>query len=196
MELANTTLYHFKDRRIIDDNWNLGSTFIIDKNYKTYECRDIEPIDINLPEEDQMIEYYKMLNKTKKLSNDDKFVIREKMLELYRSKHLSDEISRMHCMYFCDENSLMYWLRMFPSFYDIYEVRVNGIAFKSSAKLLPKIENNNKYTFKEMEQICQSYWNPNLMDENLCCFAEYLFQGEVYVRKKTDINSIRSRYTI
>lgn len=195
MELKNATMYHFWDRRIISSNWSKGATFTIDKDYKTYECKDITPIDLNLPTVEKIIEYQKMLkNNDLLLTNNDKLVIREKMLELYRAKYLPNEISRMHCMYFCDENSLMYWRRMFPSYFDLYEVKLNGVAFKSSAKLLPHISNCNKHTFKEMEELCRAYWNPNLMDENLCCFAEYLFQGEVYVKKKTNVNNVRSRY--
>ena len=195
MELVNATMYHYKDKRRKSEKWLEGNEFIISKDYKSYECEQIVPIDKNLSLIDKKIEYYTLLkNDNKPLKLADRVNIREKMLELYRSTYCPNEISRMNCMFFCDEQSVVYWDHMFPSYYDLYEVVLNGEAFKTSSKLLPILNCNRSYTYEEFFELCKAYWNPNLMDENLCCFSEYLFQGSVYVKEKLDKEVVRSRY--
>ena len=195
MKLINATMYHFRDGRRKTGRWIEGNKFTIDKDYKSYICENITPIDKDLPLIDKKIEYYSLLkNDGKKLNQSDRVNIREKMLELYRTTYCPNEVSRMNCMYFCDENSVTYWEHMFPSYYELYKVVLNGEAFKTSSKLLPILYSGKTYTYEEFCELCKLYWNPNLLDENLCCFAEYLFQGSVLVTEKMDKEAVRNRF--
>lgn len=197
MILVNKKLYHYIDGRRYNPNWQEGTNFFVGKNYQNNVCKGITPINADEPLINKKIEYYTLLkNNGQHLTSNDKVVIREKMLELYRSMYCPKTISRMNCMYFCDEKSLIYWSHMFPSYYELYEVVLNGEAFKTSSTLLPIISNNYIYTFEEFIDLCNKYWNPNLMDENLCCFSEYLYQGEVYVNAKLDKEKVKNMYII
>ena len=186
MKLVNTTLYHFRDGRRKNNNWMIGSEFTVDSSYQNYVCKDIEPIDSGLSLVEKKIEYYKMLR-----DNESPFNIGEKMLELYREEHYPEIIGRINCMYFCDEKSLEYWSHKFAPYYEVYEVVLNGDAFKSASILFPFGGSN--CTYEEFLKLCDDYWNPNLSSEQVNECAEYLFQGKVFVREKLDIEQIRSR---
>lgn len=187
MKLENATMYHFHKIGVYDANWNIGNQFNVNDSFNNNLCYGVKTIDNNESLIDQKIDYYKLVEE-----DFGKFYIREVMLELFRTINFPDCISRMNCMYFCDEKSLLYWSSIFKFGYDLYKVTLNGEAFKSSSKLLPEM--NEVYTYEQLEAFCNNYWKPNLMDENLNCFAEYLFQGNVIVKEKLDPEQIRSRY--
>ena len=187
MELTNATLYHFRDGRRVNKNWTVGNTFTVDSNYRNYICGDIKPIDANLSIVNKKIEYYSMVK-----NNESAFSIGEKMLELYRSENIPDNIGRIHCMYFCDAESLEYWNHRFPEYYELYEVVLNGEAFKACSLLFPFARTNCSY--EEFLMLCEQYWNPDLSNELLKGYSEYLFQGKVFVKDKLDKETVRSRY--
>lgn len=189
MKLVNKTLYHFRDGRRKNTNWMVGNEFVVDDTYKNFICSDIEPIDINSSLIDKKIEYYSMANDLS-LAFDKA----EKMLELRREEKYPDLISRLNCMYFCDKDSLDYWSHRFPSYYELYEVVLNGEAFKSSSVLFPFAPNN--CTYEEFLKLCDNYWNPDLSDEGIINCGEYLFQGTVFVQEKLDASKVRSRNII
>ncbi|MBR5662599.1 MAG: hypothetical protein IKX00_02975 [Bacilli bacterium] len=185
MKLVNTTLYHFRDGRRKNNNWVVGNKFSVDEDYRNYICSGIEPIDTNTPLINKKIEYYSMANDI-----NFAFTKAEKMLELRRSEKYPELISRFNCMYFCDIESLEYWSHKLPDHYELYEVILNGEAFKSSTLLFPFASNN--CTYEDFLKLCDDYWNPN-MTEELNSYNEYLFQGSVFVSEKLDANKVRSR---
>ena len=187
MELKNKTLYHFRDGRRKNPNWMIGSEFVIDDKYKNHACSKIKRIDSGLPDVEKKIAYYKMLK-----DMESPFNIGERMLELYREEQCPRTVGRINCMFFCDEESLEYWSHKFGPCPELYEVEVNGTAFKTSSILFPFAGSN--CTYEEFLQLCESYWKPDLTDEELNSYAEYLFQGTVFVREKLDIEQVRSKY--
>ncbi len=187
MELKNKTLYHFRDGRRKNLNWMVGNEFIVDSKYKNYICSDVKRIDTDLSDVEKKIAYYKMLR-----DNETPFKIAERMLELYREEQCPDTIGRINCMFFCDEASLGYWCHRFGPYSELYEVELTGTAFKTSTLLFPFAGSN--CTYEDFLKLCENYWNPDLTDEDLNDYAEYLFQGKVFVREKLDIEKIRNKY--
>lgn len=184
MKLTNKTLYHFRNQNRKNNNWIAGNEFIIDSSYKNHICSDIIPINPSLSDIEKKIEYYTMLRQ-----GESPFNIGEKMLELYRMDNCPGNISRLNCMYFCDEDSLEFWKHKLPSNYELYEVELNGEAFKSSSTLFPFSSRN--CTYEEFLDLSFKYWNPDLSDKNINEYGEYLFNGSVYVRERVNSKNIK-----
>lgn len=187
MILVNETLYHFRDGRRKNANWMVGNEFIVDDSYQCHTCGDVIPIDPDIPLIEKKIEYYSMSNDVN-LSFDKA----EKMLELCRTENHPELISRLNCMYFCDKNSLEFWSHKFPSYYELFEVVLNGEAFKSSSLFFPFAAAN--CTYEDFIRLCEKYWTPDLESEEVNEYNEYLFRGSVFVRERLDINKVRNRY--
>lgn len=189
MELINTTMYHFRNGDRFNQNWIVGNEFTVDNSYKNYICNDIIPIDPNLSDIEKKIEYYSMLR-----TEESEFVVGEKMLELYRSCNNPDLISRINCMFFCDAESLEFWRHKLPTEFTLYEVELNGEAFKSSTLLFPFASKST--TYEEFLSLCSEYWNPDFSDTSLNECSEYLFQGSVLVKNKISSSRIRNKHNI
>lgn len=187
MNVVNKKMYHFHKKGFNDNLWIVNNGFNVSKTFSSNIFSDIKRIDKDASNIEQKIEYYKLLNTT-----SDKDYIREVMLELFRQLYYPDIVSRLNCMYFCDEKSLLYWSNMFFNNFDLYEVLLTGKLFKSSSKFLPSMD--ECYTFDKFKELSDIYWNPNFSDFNQNYFAEYLFQGHVRVKEKLDPDCIRNKY--
>lgn len=188
MKTENTTMYHFRANDPFDQNWVVGNRFSVGNKFRNSLCCDVKPIDKNLSRIEQKIEYYKLLKDCETMFN-----IRETMLELFRSTKYPDLISRMNCVYFCDEQSILYWANMFPQNYELYKVIISGELFKSCPKFFADIERGA--TFEKIEKIADGYWNPNFMDAQYNYFAEYLFNnGTIEIVDKLNPQKVRDRY--
>lgn len=187
MKFVNKTMYHFHKKGVMDNMWKVGNNFFIDENFQNNLGEGIVPIDKDLSLIDKKIEYYKLIQ-----SQESACYIREAMLELYREIYHPELISRMNCVYVCDEKSLLYWSNFLFGMYDLFRVTLNGEAFKSCSKFLPDMK--ELYTFEELKEQIENYWEPNFSDSNNDYFAEYLFQGHIYVNEKLDVEKVRNRY--
>jgi len=101
---------------------------------------------------------------------------REKVLENIRKKEHNNLISRLHCLYLCDINSVRYWERELERKY-IYLLELNGVCFSSYDRFIPK----HYQDLKTMENNAHKYWDNDIVDDY---DKEYLFQGNVKVLKK------------
>ena len=127
-----------------------------------------------------------VMNQIQAYLYNSKLNTRELILEQIRLQNYSNLPSRFNCIWLCDEECISTWLYLINSGEDfnIFEVEVgmsdNDNIFQSSSSLLPKLSSTNGQMFEQ----AKLYWNPSeefLEEKN---DLEYLYTGNVRVRKR------------
>ena len=106
---------------------------------------------------------------------------REEGLEDYRAKNHPDYISRLHCLWVCEEKQLKYWERMLNKKCELYQILLTGNLQRTNAAYLPFFG----FSREETENVSECYWNPpEGRDESK---DEFLFQGKAKILRKVII---------
>ena len=118
-KIKNFELYHIHDHNIHrnSDLWEVGNCFEINNGFKSMFGKEIEGFDEEYAE----------------FSTDPIFK-REMALEETRKEKHPELISRFHCIWLCDKDSLPYWIGQLPG--KVYKVAATGIIFESSDNFL------------------------------------------------------------
>ena len=159
--------FHIHDFRIFSSElWVSGNQFTVSKDFLSCFGKELKDVNWELA----------------KLSGD--FVCkREIALEEIRRKNFPEEISRLHCIWLCDEKSIDYWTKILYG--DVFRVRVTGNIFQGSENYLFGEESNS---YEEILEGNQNYWKSSFYNPDDIWKREYLFQGKVKVLEKCDID--------
>lgn len=199
--VKNKKMYHFIDKERIDNNWNVKSEFVIDNTYDSYSHYYFEAKPcINFDENNSLYEKItqarnnnikkdeltKLANLTQSYLRYSPIILREYILESIRLREFPELISRSHCLFLTDKESLNFWKEELKN-YELYKVEVTGLLFSSYECLLP--QNDQSILTQEYQARC--YWQEKIDDYLKFCDhfkndREYLFQGNVKVLKKID----------
>ena len=201
--VKNKKLYHLVDTNIEPNKWKENHEFIVDNSYDSFanyyflskpnlrydsEYSLNEKITQARNESISQEELTKLANLVQHYLRYSPILLREYILESIRLREFPQYISRAHCLYLTDRDSLKFWKGELEK-YDIYKVEVTGNLFSSYECLLP--QRNQSILTQEYQARC--YWQEKLDDylkfmEHNINDREYLFQGNVKVLKK--INKI------
>ena len=163
-KVRNELFYHIHDENYgSNDLWWEGNEFIIDNHYDSCFGKALK--NVNLEEA--------------KLFGDS-VCKREIALEELRLVYYPQEISRYHCIWLCNDQSIDYWTKIIQG--EIYQVRVNGKAFRSSENFLYTLDRD----YKEVRYRNSEYWKGNFIVEEDYQKTEFLFQGKVKVLRRME----------
>lgn len=199
MEVKDKLMYHFHALGCYDDLWQLGKIININQNFISNFFKEFNTFSGSVIKNGQKqfllnlindffankydkVEALALLDASKEILEQVFILQREYTLEQVRQKYYPNLPSRKNSVWVCDEQSKLYWQQVFSNSYyqrELLAVKLNGILFKSSNYLLPKMGMD----FTEMEDQAHKYWNPsNTLENNFQ--AEYLFQGKLEIVKK------------
>ena len=102
-------------------------------------------------------------------------------LETIRKELYPYEISRFHCLWLCDKQSLPYWIGQLPG--KVYRVSATGIIFESSDNYL---SGEDEREYEDIKNGCYKYWEAPFDTELDTLKKEYLFQGKIKVLERMD----------
>ena len=190
-------LYHFVNKDSSNDMWEVGNDFIIDNKYNSYSNHFFrDGINLNYKNEplynacDRILEktlsdeeLKEVINIIKEYVYNTPVTLREYILEKIRKEEYPQLISREHCLFLTDKESLKFWKERFSEIKKaLFLVEVSGILLCSHDCLLPGRCNSIK--FQEYQARC--YWENKLKENpyHVTNDREYLFQGKVKVLKK------------
>lgn len=196
-EVNNRIMYRIIKNKYLSDEWEVGNNFTIDEKYNSFGYYSINHIykqEYNNKEIDDLCEdaYNGAFNKEELLKIKDiikMFYInytcdhKEYLLENIRKDEFPNLISRMHCLFLTDKESLPYWKNVFRNMNtSLFKIEVSGLMFLSHSCLLPQ----RRATFFEQENQARCYWQNKLKENpyHITNDREYLFQGKVKVLKK------------
>ena len=197
--VKNKKLYHLVDSKYRDSRWKEDNEFIIDNSYESFaayyfstkpilrfdsEYSLNEKITQARNEEISKEDLTKLANLVQHYLRYSPVLLREYILESVRLREFPQYISRAHCLYLTDRDSLKFWKNELSD-YDLYKVEVTGNLFSSYECLLP--QRTQSLLTQEYQARC--YWKDSLDDylkfmEHDINDREYLFQGNVKVLKK------------
>ena len=197
--VKNKKLYHLVDSKYKDSVWKENNEFIVDNSYDSFaqyyfinkpilrfdsEYSLSEKITQARNEEVSKEDLTKLANLVQHYLRFSPILLREYILESVRLREFPQYVSRAHCLYLTDKDSLTFW-KSELSDYELYKVEVTGNLFSSYECLLP--QRNQSILTQEYQAKC--YWQANLDDylkfmEHSLQDKEYLFQGNVKVLKK------------
>lgn len=210
MEVKDKIMYHYHNKDIYSDIWQVENEIIVDDNFDSYFCKRAKEytpaVDVQFKNDvrkesfDYFLEEYldeeefnkidrklamQMLRETIGIIRNGNLCRREYLLEEYRKNNYPSLPSRFHSIWVTDEDSLEFWERKLSKsdYLKLCKLQITGELFKSSDLYLP----NNEFTMEEMYESSEKYWNPDLSYEVANERAEYLFQGKVKILDVKDI---------
>lgn len=164
-KINNLELFHIHDNGIFRSNlWEVGNCFLIDNDFKSLFGKEIEGFDEEYAE-----------------CSTDPIFKREMALETIRKELYPYEISRFHCLWLCDKQSLPYWIGQLPG--KVYRVSATGIIFESSDNYL---SGEDEREYEDIKNGCYKYWEAPFDTELDTLKKEYLFQGKIKVLERMD----------
>lgn len=205
MQVKNKIMYHYHNKDIYSDIWQVGNEITVDDNFMSDFCMRlqhfstaVEAYNENdekvLSSFDKILEGYLDKDRYKNLSDELIYklfteasgIIRntnlchgEYMLERYRKFNYPHLPSRYHSIWVTDENSLEFWESKLnaTNYLKLCKLQLTGELFKSSDTFL--LDSN--LTLSEMYEQSERYWNPDFSIEESNERVEYLFQGKAKI---------------
>lgn len=199
MEVQNKEMFHYHRGRYYNDIWKAGNEIIVDENFNNRLGVLLQRFDISVVckngnltvfdsvistclenLESQSLEYIaKVMNKARELILEMSIYNRELALERYRLKYCPQLPSRLHSLYFCEQEGLDFWKNQLGESCNLqlFRVSLDGELFCSSDYWLP----GRDLCVEQMEQEAGLYWNPPYTETS---DQEYLFRGKVKVIEK------------
>ncbi len=201
MDVKNKIMYHYHDTNVFNELWHVGNVFTIDNTFlanyiavmdkfsTSVTCVNGETLRLDtlirncLKNKDLDIATAKeLLIAASTMLKDVNTIQREYILEEVRRKYYGYLPSRKHAIWVCDEQSKDYWQKVLhlESKLELYQVKLNGNLFKSSASLLPRLGT----TAEEQREAAHRYWHHESLSDEEEIKSEYLFQGRLEIVKK------------
>ncbi len=204
MEVQNKEMYHYHRGRYYNDIWKVGKEIIVDESFNSSLGMILSEFDTsvickngNLVSFDSVIEeclkhsiedwnsiyVQRIAEKARRLILQMSIYNRELALERYRLEHCPELPSRLHSLWFCDQDGLDFWKNQLGEEckLQLFRVSLDGELFCSSDYWLP----NRKLCVDQMYQEASLYWNPPYTEAS---DREYLFQGKVKVLEQLRID--------
>lgn len=164
--IKNLELFHIHDHVLHNKSnlWEVGNCFEVNNDFKSMFGQEIEGF------EEIVAEY-----------STDPIFKREMALEVIRKEKHPELISRFHCIWLSDKNTLPYWIGQLPG--KVYRVSATGIIFESSDNFLCGDEDRE---YEDIKKDCYKYWEAPFETEMDYIKKEYLFQGKIKVLERID----------
>ena len=165
-KINNLELFHIHDHIFHNKSnlWEVGNCFEVNNDFKSMFGQEIEGF------EEIVGEY-----------STDPIFQREMALEMIRKEKYPHLISRFHCIWLSDKETLPYWIGQLPG--KVYRVSATGIIFESSDNFLCGEEERS---YQEIKNDCYKYWEAPFETEMDYLKKEYLFQGKIKVLERMD----------
>ena len=204
MEVKDKILYHYHNKSIYDDIWQIGNELKIDNNFYSHFCKYMSKfstaVDVTYKEKnykesfDHVLEEYlreekfrtidstlakQFMNSAIRIIKNTNMLHREYMLEQYRCDNCPNLPSLYHSIWLTDYDNLNYWEEKLNknNSLKLFKLKVTGNLFKSSDFFIP----NDNLTLEEMYNQSYYYWYPDFSKEKALEESEYLFQGKVKI---------------
>lgn len=110
---------------------------------------------------------------------------REIAVEEVRKTYYPDLISRISCIWLCDEQYLDYWKNKLAGAIRVFKVEIDGELFVTTNRLLPK----DYDSYEECMKKAHDYWNPKLRKDDT---KEYLFRGNLTILEELNLDNINT----
>lgn len=165
-KITNLELFHIHDHLFHknSDLWEVGNCFEINNDFKSMYGQEIEGFDEVVGEDSY-----------------DPIFKREMALEVIRKEKYPRLISRFHCIWLSDKDTLPYWIGQLPG--KVFRVSATGIIFESSDSFLCGEEDRS---YQEIKNDCYKYWEAPFKTETDFLKKEILFQGKIKVLERMD----------
>ena len=210
MEVHDKIMYHYHNKDIYSDMWQVGNEIMVDDTFNSYFCertKEFSPaVDVEFKNKvrkesfDYVLEKFlddeefktidkkfamQLIRETIRIIKNGNLCRRERLLEEYRKNNYSYLPSRFHSIWLTDENSLKFWKRNLDNnnYLKLCKLQISGKLFKSSDLYLP----DNELNMEDMYNAAERYWNPDFKDQKANKSVEYLFQGKVKILEMKDV---------
>ena len=210
MEVHDKIMYHYHNKDIYSDMWQVGNEIMVDDTFSSYFCertKEFSPaVDVEFENKvrkesfDYVLEKFlddeefktidkkfamQLIRETIRIIKNGNLCRRECLLEEYRKDNYSYLPSCFHSIWLTDENSLKFWKRNLDNnnYLKLCKLQISGKLFKSSDLYLP----DNELNMEDMYKAAERYWNPDFKDQKANKSVEYLFQGKVKILQMKDV---------
>ena len=196
MQIENEIFYHIKKDDLKIEEWEENNE--IDwTNRKNNFIETIFGLDLNMPFQGTKMSYRKANEELYKIPeaqrnehlfqfynfgnyalNKTSMMLRELVLEEYRSKNCQHLPSRLNCIWLCKETNIEYWIKALQiQTYKIYKVQITGNAhIASESNLYSDVMNINQY-----REMAKQYWDET---QTFSVDSEIIFEGKIKVLEK------------
>ncbi len=199
MEIKNKTMYHIHRPNQYDELWQAGNELIIDDTFVS-ECGMAIPyFNTNVICDDDSVRSLEGFLKgylEQGVENLDLETIQLLLKDSYRIIHNANRAkceaaleicrrqkfklcpSRLHSIWVTDKDNIDFWSDILTG-KEIFELDLTGRLFKTSDIYIP----DNHLSLAQAIKEAENYWNP-VFTEEAEAKKEYLFQGQVLIKKK------------